>query len=116
MDLTCHVYKTERRIRWEDLSLLATTERYVRWRLYNGAMHSLKGVSLIGTTGRIIRQEDYLLSATTGRTIRQEGYPLNDPRERIIRWEDYERTRVKDVVLILLLVSKRGESFRRLVT
>ena len=47
-------------------------------------MHSLKGLSLIDTTGRIIRQEDYFLSATTGRTIRQEGYPLNDPRERII--------------------------------
>ena len=47
-------------------------------------MHSLKGLSLIGTMGRIIRQEDYLLSVTTGRTIRQEG-PLNDPRERIIR-------------------------------
>ena len=85
MDLTCHVYKTE---------------RYVRWRLYNGAMHLLRGLSLIGTTGRTIRQEDYL---------------LNDTRKRIIRWEDYERTRVKDVV-ILLLVSKRGESFRRLVT
>jgi hypothetical protein len=79
-------------------------------------MHSLRGLSLIGTTGRFIRQEGYLLSGTTGRTIRQEDYLLNDTRERIIRWEDYERTRVKDVVLILLLVSKRGESFRRLVT
>ena len=78
-------------------------------------MHSLRGLSLFGTTGRIIREEGYLLSGTTGRTIRQEGL-LNDTRERIIRWEDYERTRVKDVVLILLLVSKRGESFRRLVT
>ena len=48
-------------------------------------MHSLKGLSLIGKTGRIIRQEDYLLSDTTGRTIRQEGYLLNDTRERIIR-------------------------------
>ena len=62
-------------------------------------MHSLRGLSLIGTTGRTIRQEGYLLSGTMGRTIRQERYLLNDTRERIIRREDYERTRVKDVAL-----------------
>ena len=58
-------------------------------------MHSLRGLSLFGTTGRIIRQEGYLLSGTMGRTIprphvheharRQEGYLLNDTRGRIIR-------------------------------
>ena len=45
-----------------------------------------------------------------------EGYLYSVQRAKLFAEKTNVQTRVKDVVLILLLVSKQGESFRRLVT